>query len=129
MMEININLFHERPMFAFRCSKTARKKIKKAAKDMKMDVEAFILAAVQEYMCQEHYISLRKLRRILRPDTLVFIRSFGNEDPSNIEVVKPLEEIETEYDDWKVKEVSVKYFEIDPEERDVLFIELEEVFF
>lgn len=124
-MEININMFHERPMFSFRCSKSAKKKIKKAAKEMGMDVETFILSAVHQYMSNQQFISLEKLRTILAPSALVFIRTSEVDDPKNLNIVKRIDCISHVYDKWKVAEIIWQERDIGNETYGVAMVELE----
>lgn len=105
-MEININLFHEKPMFSFRCKKEDKKRIKRLAKEVHMDVDEFILDATQKYRAMLYSIPFGELRKYISPFTRVEIRQFGNnKTPCDV-----LENIDDGYDDYPVNKISLVTF-------------------
>lgn len=123
-MEININLFHEKPMFSFRCKKEDKKRIKKLAKEVHMDVDEFILDATRKYRAMIYGIPFGELRKCISPFTRIETRQFGNNKaPCDI-----LENIDDEYDDYPVIKISTvtfsKYNNPDFADRPGIYIEL-----
>lgn len=53
-MEININLFHEKPMFSFRCTKKNKKILKERAKRHQKDLESYLMKASDYYTLHEN---------------------------------------------------------------------------
>lgn len=76
-MEININLFHERPMFSFRCSKKNKKLLKTRAKSECRDMEDYIMKVSNYYSNHERkgFITLRD-----------FLRDIGDYDKTPVKI-------------------------------------------
>lgn len=99
-MEININLFHQKPMFSFRCKKEDKKRIKKLAKECRMDVDEFIIDASKKYHAiMTHGIPFGFFRKVIDPYTPVNLYVWGDYD----KFYNCIKDVDDEYDSYKVK--------------------------
>lgn len=100
-MEININLFHEKPMFSFRCKKEDKKRIKKLAKEVGMATDEFILDATRRYRAMMDGIPFGEFRKYINKRTPIKIYQFGgNNIPKGF-----IDDIDHEYDVYPILDI------------------------